>query len=85
MLAYGQLQESFLISYNTVKACNTYLFTQLLNRTVTQNEWTWDYRKDRKRFTEYWDLFVSRTQPPVKPASTRDAYDALRASVTKKK
>jgi hypothetical protein len=74
---YGQVQEMFAVNHNAVKVSNNFLFSELLRRAG----WSWDYRKDRRRFGAYWSLFASAVQPPAAPANPRDAYNKLRSAL----
>ncbi len=69
-----------------VKTLNNFLFREIIDRTVKagfENQqswrWTWDYRRDRRRFETYYNIFAN-TQVEPRTASARDLYITFRAA-----
>ena len=67
------------ICVNTVLVLNDYIFRRVLTRTTEPDYllWEWDFRKDKKEFTKYYDLFNS-TLKPYFGADLKLAYDKLK-------
>jgi hypothetical protein len=55
---------------NTVLVINDYLFKRILARTIEPqfSFWQWDFRKDKKEFTKYYNLFQSAKKPVAVPS-----------------
>lgn len=79
-LDYGTLQSIYAVCHNVVKAFNGYLFHEILNRSAGQSPppWSWDYRRDRRRFEPYFKAFVSASHPPSPALTAKQAYDKFR-------
>lgn len=71
-----------------VKTCNNHVFRFVTDRTVTAQgdprrefewswNWLWDYRKDRKRFKAYYDLFAVVKGIPSS-VSLKEAYSQFK-------
>jgi hypothetical protein len=75
-----KLYEVYQICENTVLVLNDYLFKRIITRTIEpdNSEWTWDFRRDKKKFKEYYELFVSLRKPPAPPPTLKDIYTNLR-------
>jgi hypothetical protein len=79
VLDYAQIQRIFQVNYNTVKTLNNYLGVRLLERTADEAKaWSWDFRKDKRRFTVFFGMFQSNIDPPEPPITMKDAYERLR-------
>ncbi|MGQ7260824.1 hypothetical protein [Vreelandella sp. V005] len=88
-LTMDGLQDVSEVIRNSVKIINNYMFESILLRTFKnrvddgvipyQNSWTWDFRRDRNRFSKYYNIFSSnldtRPSPPLK-----DVYNSFRDS-----
>lgn len=57
--------ELSMICTNTALVINKFLFNKTLERTAQKenNIWSWDLRKDKKLFKQYYDLFKSEKKP----------------------
>lgn len=68
-----------IICTNTVLVVNKYLFNRIVQRTASKegNIWEWDFRKDKKQFKRYYDLFFSSIQQHT-TSNLSDAYKELR-------
>jgi hypothetical protein len=64
---------------NTVLVINNHLFKRTLERTVEPEylNWQWDFRKDKRKFTQYYNLFVSTIKPDA-ISNLAKAYSDLR-------
>lgn len=78
-----QLIADFLRTF--VKTLNNFLFATTLERTVarggvrapdTSFDWKWTWRRDRHRFTRYYEVFASKADSPAS-VHARDAYDSF--------
>lgn len=76
----AKLYNSYQICENTVLVINHFLFTKILERSVKPDitPWEWDLRKDRKEFSEYYNLFSSTLKGEV-TSNLNNAYNDLRA------
>jgi hypothetical protein len=72
------------------KTINNYIFSFVLERTARNRndegtaklyseDWTWDYRSDRRRFRLYYDLFATTLDVLPSPERKR-VYDSFRAA-----
>ena len=77
---FNSLQEIFLVCNNMVREINNFLFEKILNRSVSEGSysWEWDLRKDRAEFKKYYDLFISDKNPPPEIPSLKKAYEEFR-------
>jgi len=77
---FNSLQEIFLVCNNMVKEINNFLFEKILNRSVSEGlySWEWDLRKDKSEFKKFYDLFVSEKNPPPQIPSLQKAYEEFR-------
>lgn len=67
-----------------VKTLNNFMFREILDRTIAPGpdsqqswKWTWDYRRDRKRFESYYRIFANSTVEP-KTATPSELYASFR-------
>jgi len=70
-----------------VKSINNFVFRTLLDRIAKNKDdegkqmygasWTWDYRKDKKRFSRYYSLFSSTMDSPPS-LNAVDVYNSLK-------
>ncbi|WP_157080537.1 hypothetical protein [Methylobacterium variabile] len=83
------LQEIADLLRTFVKTVNNYIFHSVLDRTsainafdgkVTYDNWTWNYTKDRSRFSKYYGLFASASDSPAS-ASAKDLYNSFKDTV----
>ncbi|MER3374802.1 MAG: hypothetical protein RIM83_09230 [Allomuricauda sp.] len=85
-LSYVSLQECQAITLSLVKEVNNYIFKKLLRRLIMDDNgskksniiWQWDYRSDKKNFMLYYDILVSRLEPPTAHASAYECYEIYR-------
>lgn len=68
-----------IICNNTVLVINKFLYNKILQRTASKdnNIWHWDLRKDRKKFNNYYSLFLSSKKPHA-TSNLNDAYNKLK-------
>ena len=68
------------ICLNTIFVLNSYLFKSILERTAAKNSniWSWDFRKDRKAFLEYYSLFDSVERPSNNKLDVKKTYEELK-------
>jgi hypothetical protein len=68
-LDYAKLQEVFDVLDLTVRTCNNFLYLYLINRSVEHvpSQWTWDYRRDKKIFLKYYNIFSATRVTPSPP------------------
>lgn len=59
----SHLSETYFTCLNLVLVINNYLFKKILARTINENYWEWDLRKDKKKFKIYLDVFSSVQKP----------------------
>lgn len=81
-LNFDLLQEMLLICTNSVKVINNFLFQKILLRTADKNKalWKWDYRKDKKMFEKYFNLFYSKEESEGDfKTLCREAYNQLKS------
>jgi hypothetical protein len=81
------LQEIADLLRTFVKTVNNFVFLSVLNRTVDSRDrsghpmqtisWYWNYRKDRRRFLSYYNLFAAITDSPPSPSAI-SVYDSFR-------
>lgn len=85
ILDANNLQNISLFCENVVIVINQYLFEEILKRTGDDkfNFWQWDFRKDRKLFSKYFNLFDSKINPSG--SNINDAYNNLRNYISDKK
>ncbi|HFK5554876.1 TPA: hypothetical protein ACGZ9Q_002949 [Elizabethkingia anophelis] len=69
-----------IICTNTVLVINKYLYNKILERTasIDKKMWSWDLRKDKVVFKEYYNLFYSNLKPHHNSSNLRDAYKELK-------
>lgn len=74
---YKLLQDVILVCHSTVKVINNYLFEHILNRLIFEgpSPWAWDFRKDKKLFSDYFSIFSSSINPPDPKPEIKDAYE----------
>jgi len=79
------LQESSVVCLNAVRGFNNFLFNFLINRLESKTDnITWDYRKDKKWFIKYFDLFHSEKLSSEiisrggQTYTSKEAYDEFR-------
>ena len=60
---FDNLNEIVQICENVVKVLNDFLFCEVLERTFSQRteNWSYDYRRDRKIFKKYFNVFCDST------------------------
>jgi len=77
---FNSLQEIFLVCNNMVREINNFLFEKVVDRSVSEGSysWKWDLRRDRAEFKKYYDLFVSKKNPPPEIPSLKKAYEEFR-------
>jgi len=75
----SHLYDTYIICKNLVLVLNSYLFKSILQRTTRiDGFWTWDLRKDKKKFRRYYKIFKS-DRASESPAGTLNlAYQALK-------
>lgn len=59
----SHLSDTYFTCVNVVLVINNFLFRKILARTIIENYWEWDLRKDRRKFKIYLDVFISREKP----------------------
>jgi hypothetical protein len=75
----SHLLETYIVSENLVLLINNFLFKSILQRTVQiDGFWTWDFRKDKKKFTTYYNIFKSLQEPEIPNTDLKTAYLNLR-------
>lgn len=77
----AKLYQINVICNNLILEVNQYIFNEVLKRTAQPSSgiWLWDYRKDKKKFLEYFSMFNSTSNPPPMSAATPfDVYKDLR-------
>ncbi len=62
-LEQNHLYDTYNACSNVVIAINNFLFKKILTRTIENDVWTWDLRKDKAKFKVYFDLFISQSLP----------------------
>lgn len=74
---YVALQEVSQICSTVVKEINNYIWQCLMMRQIASSsdnsnfkkmpivEWTWIWKKDRHKFTKYYEIFLSTLAPPI--------------------
>lgn len=64
VIGFSHLNEMVQVCENTVKLINNFLFCEILERTFCKHTeiWHFDYRKDKKIFTKYFDIFKDSSQ-----------------------
>jgi len=74
------LQDIFQVCSNTVKIINNFLFQQTLSRSAREdpNYWSWDLRKDKIKFKNYYNAFFSTIHPPETDGTLKDVYNEFR-------
>ena len=78
-LTEAHLYETYIICKNLVLVLNSYLFKSILQRTtIIDGFWTWDLRKDKKKFRGYYEIFKSDRASETPAGSLNLAYNALR-------
>lgn len=85
-LDYDSLQEVFVISNNTVKVLNNFLFNEILARTGECDNvfWQWDDKKNEEKFKEYFDIFYSNELSEVDYDQARqEAYRKFKDAMEK--
>lgn len=62
-----KLYQINIICNNLILEINQFIFNITLERTAqpSANIWQWDYRKDKKKFLEYFSIFNSESNPPL--------------------
>lgn len=75
VFTYGLLQDAFQVVDVCVRSVNNFLFTNLVYRMADNNEWSWIYNDDWRKFDKYYKTFVDPTE--VGCMTRRDAYSAL--------
>lgn len=86
-LDYSFLQESSSICLNCVRTYNNFLFNELVKRYITNNKsnLSWNFTSDRKWFSHYFKIFISReinnefVVNGKEPYTAKKAYDELRS------
>jgi len=75
----SHLYDTYIICKNLVLVLNSYLFKSILQRTtVIDGFWTWDLRKDKKKFREYYEIFKSDRASETPAGTLNLAYQALK-------
>jgi hypothetical protein len=73
------LYDTYIICKNLVLVLNSYLFKSILQRTtVIDGFWTWDLRKDKKKFRGYYKIFKSDRASETPAGTLNLAYQALK-------
>jgi hypothetical protein len=77
------LNDTYLFdTYNTCRnvglILNNYLFKKIMNRTVEEDYWSWNFNKDKKLFTKYYDIFQSLAHPDNPMLTKKNYYDNFR-------
>ena len=49
-----------------------------MNRTVEEDYWSWNFNKDKKLFTKYYDIFQSLAHPDNPMLTKKNYYDNFR-------
>lgn len=61
---FANLQNVFMQCHSTIKTINNFIFVEVLNRTLEiDNYWSWIYKNDKKKFMNYYNLFISKIEP----------------------
>ena len=61
---FDRLNGIVQICNNLVKAVNSHLFAEIIERTFVERTESWsNYRKDKKTFKKYLDIFIDSTNP----------------------
>jgi len=78
-LTEPHLYETYIICKNLVLVLNSYLFKSILQRTtIIDGFWTWDLRKDKRKFKKYYEIFKSNKASETPQGTLQLAYNALR-------
>jgi len=78
-LTENHLYDTYIICKNLVLVLNSYLFKSILQRTtLIDGFWTWDLRKDKKKFGGYYKIFKSDRASETPIGTLKLAYNALR-------
>jgi hypothetical protein len=83
---FADLQNVFMQCHSTIKTINNFIFVKVLNRTLEiDNYWSWDYKIDKKKFMNYYNLFISKIEPfNIKSKTPSKLYYKFRDDVIKK-
>lgn len=76
LLSYAGMQTVLEISFSLVCELNNYLYAKILER--SNDNWSWDYRRDKKRFGQVFCLFYCSKEPPERALSPFEAYKLFR-------
>ena len=78
-LTESHLYDTYIICKNLVLVLNSYLFKSILQRTtIIDGFWTWDLRKDKRKFKKYYEIFKSNEASETPQGTLKQAYIALR-------
>lgn len=78
-LTETHLYDTYIICKNLVLVLNNYLFKSILQRTtLIDGFWTWDLRRDKRKFKRYYEIFKSIEASETPEGTLQLAYTALR-------
>lgn len=73
----NHLFETYTVCSNVVLVVNNYLFKTILTRTL-EEDWIWDFRRDKNKFKKYFELFYSNENPNPDIDSLKTCYTRIR-------
>jgi hypothetical protein len=78
---FDHLNEMVQVCENVVKVMNNYLFSSILERTYTQNieNWTGDFRTDKKVFKKYFNLFKDSSRSVDEKGIYKDYINTMKS------